>query len=147
MYYFFDPMDSSDSEESALIDECYECNQQRIAKGWCRNCDVAHLKENFGNWTSGNPEIDSFIRHTQLNATQNSDYLEWIDFDKFDLVKNINKRGGFGSIYSAVWLEGPKCDLDAETEIWTRSGPTKVILKRLDNSMNLSQTFMSQVNI
>ncbi|RIA89744.1 hypothetical protein C1645_806099 [Glomus cerebriforme] len=124
---------------------CSDCKRQRTATAWCKNCDIAILKENFLNWTSGNSKIDEFIKFTQLNASGNMDYLEWIDFDQFDLVKNINKRGAFSSMYSAVWLEGPKWNLDEEAEEWTRSGPIKVILKRLDNSQNISQEFVNQV--
>ncbi len=38
---------------------------------FCKNCDIVTLKENFHYWTSGNPMIDEFIRHTQLNADEN----------------------------------------------------------------------------
>ncbi|PKC04111.1 hypothetical protein RhiirA5_379644 [Rhizophagus irregularis] len=78
-------------------------------------------------WTSGNSIIDEFIRDTQLNANENTNYLEWIEFDQFDLVENINKRGAFSSIYSAVWMEGPRWNLDEEAETWNRYGPIKVI--------------------
>ena len=125
---------------------CLDCKKQRTDIAWCKHCDIEVLKENFRNWTSGNSMIDEFIRHTQLNANENMDFLEWIEFDQFDLVKNINKRGAFSSIYSAVWMEGPRWILDEEAEIWTRNGPTKVILKRLDDSQNMSQEFKKQVS-
>ena len=70
------------------------------------------------------------------------DYLEWIDFDQFELIENTYKRGAFSSIYSAVWMEGPRWK---EAEIWTRNGPIKVVLKRLDNSQNINQEFVNQV--
>jgi hypothetical protein len=73
------------------------------------------------------------------------DYLEWIDFDQFELIEYTNKRGAFSSIYSAVWMEGPRWNIDEEAEIWTRSGPIKVVLKRLDNSQNMDQEFVKQV--
>ena len=126
---------------------CPDCQRQRTAVAWCKICDIAILKENFRNWTSGNSKVDEFIMHTQLNANKNMDYLEWIDFDQFDFVENINKRGAFSSIYSAIWVEGPRWNLDEEAEIWTRSGPLRVILKRLDNSQNMSQEFINQVSI
>ncbi|RIA89748.1 kinase-like domain-containing protein [Glomus cerebriforme] len=131
--------------QSPSYGSCLECKRQRTAAAWCETCDILNLKENFPNWTSGNSKIDEFIRHTQLNANKPNDFLEWIDFDQFDLVKNINKRGAFSSMYSAMWLEGPRWKLDEEAEIWTRSGPLKVILKRLDNSQNLSQEFIDQL--
>jgi hypothetical protein len=114
---------------------------------WCKNCDIAILKEKFPNWTSGNSKIDELIRHTQLNASESTDYLEWIDFDQFDLIENIKKRGAFSSIYSAIWMEGPRWNLDEEAEVWTRNGPIKVILKRLDNSQNMSPEFINQVSM
>ena len=59
-------------------------------------------------------------------TNENMDYLEWIEFDQFDLVENINKRGAFSSIYSAVWMESPRWNLDEEAEIWTRNGPLRL---------------------
>ncbi|CAB4381545.1 unnamed protein product [Rhizophagus irregularis] len=144
-------LDSSSDREiilnikSQLYGNCSDCKQQRTAAAWCETCDIAILKENFRNWTSGNPCIDEFIRYTQLTANENMDYLEWIDFNQFDLVKNTNKRGAFSSIYSAIWMEGPRWNLDEEAEVWSRNGPIKVILKRLDNSHNMSQEFINQL--
>ncbi|PKC52959.1 hypothetical protein RhiirA1_480306, partial [Rhizophagus irregularis] len=85
--------------------KCSLCKRQRIATMWCEKCDIMNLKECFLNWTSGNSIIDEFIRFTQLNAKESMDYLEWIDFNQFDLIKNINEKGAFSSIYSAVWME------------------------------------------
>ncbi|CAG8572747.1 11806_t:CDS:2 [Rhizophagus irregularis] len=34
-------------------------------------------------------EIDELIRYTQLNTTQACDYLEWIPFENFELVKYV----------------------------------------------------------
>ena len=129
--------------KSQLYGKCSDCKRQRITEAWCK---TAVLKENFRNWTSGESKMYEFIRHTQLNADKNIDYLEWIDFNQSNLVKNINERGAFSSIYSAIWMEGPRWNLDEEAEIWSRSGPTKVILKRLDNSQNMSQEFVNQVS-
>ncbi|PKK70540.1 hypothetical protein RhiirC2_849848 [Rhizophagus irregularis] len=41
-------------------------------------------------------------------------------------------------------MEGPTWNLDEEAEVWTRNGPIKVILKRLDNSQNINQDFVNQ---
>ncbi|PKC50048.1 hypothetical protein RhiirA1_487558 [Rhizophagus irregularis] len=91
--------------------------------------------------------IDEFIQYTQLKANDSTDYLEWIEFDQFDLIENTNKRGAFSSIYSAIWMEGPTWNLDEEAKVWTRNGPINVILKRLDNSQNINQDFVNQVII
>jgi hypothetical protein len=125
---------------------CPDCERQRATAAWCKTCDIATLKENFCNWTSGHHMIDELIRYTQLNANESMDYLEWIDFDQFDLVENTKKHGAHSSIYSAIWMEGPMWNLDEEAEVWNRNGPIKVILKRFDNSHNISQEFLNQVS-
>src|ERR1051325_3015972 len=79
---------------------CPECGKPRISFGWCKECETNSMKENFLYWTSENKEIDELIRHTQLNASQTCDYLEWIPFEKFEMVKYIG-GGGFGCVYSA----------------------------------------------
>ncbi|CAB4381544.1 unnamed protein product [Rhizophagus irregularis] len=49
------------------------------------------------------------------------------------------------SNWTSVWMEGPRWNLDEESELWSRNGPIKVILKRLDNSHNMSQEFVNQL--
>ncbi|PKC09281.1 hypothetical protein RhiirA5_499362 [Rhizophagus irregularis] len=71
---------------------CPEYGKPRISFGWCKDCETNSMKENFLYWTSGNKEIDELIRHTQLNASQTCDYLEWIPFEKFEMVKYIAYR-------------------------------------------------------
>jgi len=74
-----------------------------------------------------------------LNATGNVNYLEFIDFEQLELVENTNKGGAFSTIYSAIWLKGPLWIWDEGAKQWTRNGPTKVALKRLNNSQNINE--------
>ncbi|CAB5198479.1 unnamed protein product [Rhizophagus irregularis] len=126
------------------IKDCPECGKPRISFGWCKDCETNSMKENFPYWTSENKEIDDLIHYTQLNASQTCDYLEWIPFEKFEMVRYIG-RGGFSSVYSALWLEGPRWIWDDGAQEWTRAGPTHVALKRLDNSLNISSSYIDQV--
>src|SRR6266536_2389490 len=108
---------------------CRDCGKELKAASWCNNCEINYLKGNFYNWTSDCSILDNFIRHTQINAKENMDYLEWIDFNQFDLIKFTKKQGAFSSIYSAIWMEGPRLSLDENADEWIRNGPTEVILK------------------
>src|SRR6266542_3197578 len=96
------------SQFNLIFGKCSDCGKERSNLGWCKDCEIYAFKENFKNWTSGNVDVDNFIKHTQLNAIGSVDYLEYIDFEKFDLVKNIYKDGSFITIYSAIWMEGPR---------------------------------------
>src|SRR5207244_1964619 len=95
-------LSSCSSSPSKQVDNCPDCGKQRSEPAWCKTCDIEILKGNFRNWTSGCSIIDEFIKFTQIHANESMDYLEWIDFDQFELVRNANKRGAFSSIYSAV---------------------------------------------
>jgi serine/threonine protein kinase len=128
------------------LKDCPECGKPRISFGWCKDCETNSMKENFLYWTSENKEIDELIRHTQLNASQTCDYLEWIPFEKFEMVKYIGS-GGFGSVYSALWMEGPRWNWDDGAQEWARAGPMTVALKRLDNSQKILSSFINQVII
>jgi hypothetical protein len=125
--------------------ECPDCNKAWVHR-WCKDCEINYMKENFFNWSSKNEEIDDLIRHTQLNASQVCDYLEWIPFETFELIKHIGS-GGFSNIYSAFWMEGPRKNWDDVAQVWTRVGPTLIVLKRLDNSLNISSSYINQVII
>ncbi|CAG8756168.1 3374_t:CDS:2, partial [Funneliformis caledonium] len=127
------------------FETCLDCGKEQSNFGWCQECEINAFKANFKYWTSGNLEIDNFIRHTQLNASGSVDYLEYLDFEQFDLVENTNKRGAFSEIYSAIWLEGPRCIWDEGSEQWTRSGPIKIALKRLNNSQNMCKEYLNQL--
>ena len=126
------------------LKDCPECGKPRISFGWCKECETNSMKENLPHWTSGNKMIDELIRYTQLNASQACDYLEWIPFEKFEMVKYIGS-GGFSSVYSAIWMEGPRWIWDDGAQEWTRTGPMKVALKRLDNSQKISNFYIDQV--
>ncbi|PKC08184.1 hypothetical protein RhiirA5_477777 [Rhizophagus irregularis] len=92
--------------------------------------NVPSFREKSDNWTSGNSYVDEFIKCTQLTVNKNIGYLEWIDFNKLYSVKNTNKRGAFGSIYTAIWMKGPW---------WSSKLPIRVTLERLDNFHNITQ--------
>ena len=123
---------------------CGECNEPGTGENWCQPCNAKRFKENFKNWTSGNRDIDEFIQYLQLNAFHRLKCLQWIPFEKFENVTYIT-RGGFGKIYSADWPEGNIVSWDIENQKWNRHPNTKVALKSLDNSSDISTDFLNEV--
>ena len=138
-------MDSSLTSETSES-ECFGCGKKRSSVKWFKDCETNALKDDFKNWTSGNFNIDNFIKYTQSNAARSVDYSEFIDYEKFDLVENINKGGAFSIIYSAIWLESPRWIWDEDAEQWTRNGPIKVALKKFNNSQNINEEYLKQVS-
>ncbi|RIB13383.1 hypothetical protein C2G38_1737275 [Gigaspora rosea] len=68
---------------------------------WCLSCDPDMTTK----WTSRNKDIDDFMKMFQLRNRNFEDAIEWIPFDRLSHIKKIGK-GGFGSVYSATWLDG-----------------------------------------
>src|SRR5436305_2180898 len=86
---------------------CKKCGKEYGAWWWCKPCQIDNLKGNFTNWTSGNEKIDNFIQEMQLKINDRRDIVfEWIPYNQFSDIKEIG-RGGFATVYSAIWKDGP----------------------------------------
>src|SRR4051794_23398420 len=85
-------------------EEYAETNKRYI---WCKSCQIDNLKKKFTNWNSGNERIDNFIQEMQLKIEDDIDIVfEWIPYNQFSDIKEIG-RGGFATVHSAIWKDGP----------------------------------------
>ncbi|CAG8487341.1 9215_t:CDS:2 [Acaulospora morrowiae] len=124
-----------------LSKRCPSCQRKYIEeKGpWCKQCDLPK------GWTSGNDEIDDFIKTTQnkLGDFYEDCFLEWIPFDRLRNLYKIGK-GGYGTVYCADWIDGKRC-WDPSTVPQTRTRqPCKVALKSLNDGENY-RLFLEEV--
>ncbi|CAG8508789.1 12274_t:CDS:10 [Acaulospora colombiana] len=110
---------------------CQSCHSSKSDE-WCPSCDPQYFIDRFSDWTSGNPDVDRFIRATQRNATSRFNFLEWIPYTSLKDVKYIGK-GGFGKISSAIWIDGPRSKWMCETGKWGRYPNVKVALKSIES--------------
>ena len=120
---------------------CYKCKQPITTYGSCRIC---HFQRNFKNWTSGNDDVDKFIRKMQLKAKNSWEILEWIEYDRFENIEYL-AEGGFGTVYKAIWIDGLIESWDFGNNRYKRKGKTEVALKCLHNSQNISSKFLNEV--
>ncbi|CAB5350182.1 unnamed protein product [Rhizophagus irregularis] len=70
--------------------------------------------------------------------------LKWIEYDKFEDVEYLAK-GGFGTVFKAVWKDGPISSWDYDNNQLEREGETKVALKYLHNSQDITAEFLKEV--
>lgn len=125
---------------------CEECNQPNTSTKWCKSCNAQHFQAEFNNWTSGNPQIDSFIQKCQLEATNAWNVLEWIPYEQFTNIEHI-ADGGFGKVYKSEWWKGSIESWDYYwNRKWVRHGKT-VALKTLFNSQNLNTNFLEELTL
>ncbi|RHZ89401.1 hypothetical protein Glove_15g3 [Diversispora epigaea] len=115
--------------------QCNDCLNWHQAIQYCEFCIRKYLENNFGNWTSGNNEIDKLIQEFQQKTTAPDRVIEWIEYDKFDDVEHL-AEGGCATIYTAIWNDGSYDKWDPERKILERFGGQNIVLKKLNNSNN-----------
>ena len=150
---------------------CSECNQPNTFRDWCKECYSKKFQQNFGNWTSGNDNIDKFIQESQLNARFSLELLEWIPYNRLKNIKFL-AQGGFSTVYEAIWLDGLITNWDYEKQDWKHligkldeqdykdanipeiKNPLKsnekygcpIALKSLNDSSNINEDFLREVS-
>src|SRR5436190_24119423 len=133
---------------------CPECNKPKTSKYWCNQCNGKQFQQDFPNWTSGNNYIDNFIQETQLNAQRSFHVLEWIPYNRLTNIKYLAK-GGFSTVYKAIWLDGRITEWDYDKKQWGRRiydiddtdsiKGCSVVIKSLNNSSNINEEFLNEV--
>ncbi|CAB5213420.1 unnamed protein product [Rhizophagus irregularis] len=86
------------------------------------------------------------------NLTEEQSLLiEWIEYDRFENVEYLAK-GGFGTIYKAIWKDGFIKSWDSENNKWIRSKAWfryyekfPVVLKCLHNSQDITSDFLREI--
>ncbi|EXX62506.1 uncharacterized protein OCT59_017739 [Rhizophagus irregularis] len=128
----FTNLNISDKDSSTINishKNCSYCNKPFTEELWCKKCDPFRMIEG---WTSGNNDLDKFIKDTIYDAknTKYNKFLEWVPFDKFKVVKQIG-IGGFAKVFSATWISS-KAEYDKQDDgSWKKreSYPINVALK------------------
>ncbi|CAG8508808.1 12275_t:CDS:2 [Acaulospora colombiana] len=121
---------TSDHGESPNNYICQGCRHPKIDEEWCSTCESQYFVSHYPDWTSGSTKVDNFIKATQRDASSKFDFLEWIPYESLKDVEHIGD-GGFGTIYSATWINGPRSKWSHETGRWERYPNVKVALKRI----------------
>ncbi|GBC22109.2 kinase-like domain-containing protein [Rhizophagus irregularis DAOM 181602=DAOM 197198] len=93
------------------------------------------------------------IQKAQLKAKTSDKILEWIEYDRFENVEYLAK-GGFGTIYKAIWKDGYIEEWDFENNKWIRSKywvenyeNFPVVLKCLHNSQDVTVDFLREIEL
>lgn len=119
---------------------CSECYKPNTSYNWCRKCNAKHFIQEFDKWTSGNPEVNAFIKQYQLRGDK---CIEWIPYERFANVKYL-AEGGFGKIYKAKWIDGFVMSWSIKDEKWKRNSNSHVVLKSLNGSQDALSDFLRE---
>lgn len=156
------------NNEFGLYTDCYQPNTYYMY--WCQHCNSKRLQQNFDKWTSGNKHIDKFIQESQTGRNYD-EVLEWIPYNRLRNIQYLTK-GGFSTIYKAIWLDGNIYYWMDKKQKWKRGrnklkredykngrkdniknplkeGESKgkyIVLKGLNNSSNIHEDFLNEVS-
>ncbi|RIB24250.1 kinase-like domain-containing protein [Gigaspora rosea] len=114
---------------------CKECKKKNTSLKWCQSCNAKRLESEFPNWTSGNNELDEFLKKTQLTARCWQEVFEWIPCSNIIEMEYIGK-GGYGTVYKSKWLDGCIIKWMHKEKMWKRWGTEYVALKTLDEGFS-----------
>ncbi|GES80860.1 kinase-like domain-containing protein [Rhizophagus clarus] len=125
---------------------CSYCNEPFIERLWCKECDPRRIIEG---WTSGNHDIDKFIKDTIYNSRKFyfGSFIEWVPFDR---LKNVKQIGGeFSKIYSATWIDGQATYNKQGDGSWKKLDPKpiEVALKRLNGAETITNESLNEIKI
>ncbi len=125
---------------------CSYCSKPFFEELWCKDCDLFRMIEG---WTSGNLNIDKFIKDIIYNAGEDYESLiEWVPFDRFTDIEQIGE-GGFSKVYIATWIDGKSKFIRQDDGSWKKRKPRpmEVALKKLNGSQNISAEYLNEVYI
>ncbi|RHZ48665.1 hypothetical protein Glove_543g35 [Diversispora epigaea] len=125
--------------------QCNNCRNWHRATQYCELCIRKYLENNFGNWTSGNNEIDKLIQECQQKTISPNSVIEWIEYDQFENIEHLTE-GGCATIYTATWKDGGYDKWNSVYRTLERFGRQKIVLKRLNNSNNNNVHWFQEVN-
>ncbi|CAG8543527.1 17172_t:CDS:10, partial [Acaulospora morrowiae] len=77
--------------------KCKQCKGFNTSEAWCQPCDSFKTIQG---WTSGNNNIDKYIKEAQLKTTKYENVIEWIPLNR---LSNLQKTG---LNFQALWLDG-----------------------------------------
>jgi serine/threonine protein kinase len=140
----FSKLNISDKDTDTVnTKNCSYCNKLFTEELWCKECDPRKVIEG---WSSGNPDIDKFIKDSMYDGRYNQNFLEWVPFDRFTDIKEIGE-GGFAKVYSATWIDGKSYYDKQDDGSWEKQEPEPFIvaLKRLNGSQNMSAEYLNEV--
>src|SRR6266540_3265467 len=76
------------------------------------------------------------------NNYEKGDIMEFVPYDQFEDIKFIAKV----ETYEATWINGNICYWDKKEINFERSGPVTVVLKKLNNSENITRLELEEVS-
>ncbi|EXX57723.1 Ste11p [Rhizophagus irregularis DAOM 197198w] len=126
---------------------CSECDQCKIDKLPCQPCikEQYQNQKKYENRSSGNKKIDELVKYVRPSLINTILFLEWIPYEDLEINEKDFAKGGYGTISLATWINGYVVRWNHKMNQWHRQGKMKVVLKTMNNSDNISDDFIAEL--
>ncbi|GES93962.1 kinase-like domain-containing protein [Rhizophagus clarus] len=138
---------------------CEKCGEKNDSKRYkfCNACHINYLRNDFTNWTSGNEQIDSFIRKKQLRVDcLKGIVFKWIPYNQLSNIKEReNRLSSTSQSKSSSLPVSRSSSVSSSSSISSYTAATwkdslcssnrNVALKYLDDSQHISEEFLNKV--
>ena len=102
---------------------------------WCKRCKSNHFKLNYGEFPSGNNDIDKILKDNYCDSKSLGELIEWIPYNEFKITDIFNEESL--KLYNAIWSNGYICDWSKDKLNWNRSPLKVVTLMNFDGLNNI----------
>ena len=102
--------------------------------------DLKHYAINHLLYKNGN-KVDNFIRNVQIDHSLKGDMIEFVPYDRFKDIEFFTKF----KAYEATWNDGYIQDWNKNEMNFKRSDPMQIVLKRINNSVNITSNEIYKV--
>ncbi|RIB19710.1 hypothetical protein C2G38_2035848 [Gigaspora rosea] len=135
-------IDFYSDKRKSVNGNCEYCKRYNTSPAWCQLCDPPKVVQQITNADKNNEDC---IKEFQLRAMAFEKVIEWILFNRLRSMKVIG-QGGFGKVYSAIWLDGKRIvEGDISMGYIRFHKKCEVALKTLPGSQAISSCFLNEV--
>jgi hypothetical protein len=88
---------------------------------------LKHFELNYGKLSSGNNEIDDFLRNNYCKSTRLEEIIEWTPHDRLKNITHIVDKKS-SEVHTISWLNGYIYNWNKDKLTWNRKNKLKVTL-------------------
>ncbi|PKY25701.1 hypothetical protein RhiirB3_440750 [Rhizophagus irregularis] len=102
-------------DEEGYNNLCIKCQILSYFFDWCESCKLNNFQLNYGEFPSGNNEIDKILKDNYCKSRSPRELIKWIPYKEFYYIKPIADDKN-----SAIWLNHHIYDWNSNNLNWDR---------------------------
>ncbi|RIA97389.1 hypothetical protein C1645_732460 [Glomus cerebriforme] len=124
-------MGENTNSTTSLIKQqlCLICRYKSNFFNWCNKCKLKHFELSYGEFPSGENEIDKFLKDNYCESQSEEEIIEWIPYDKLKVIANAINNDLDVATYSVGYI----LFWDKYMYNWNRKKDCTLTIKRVES--------------